>query len=78
MVARFILIALFLSLVACDSSRLDECSSVPVGRCDSVQTCCNSADCYFVVDDQEFQCNDGKDCDAAAAEVEAHCSTTAR
>lgn len=76
MLTRWILIALFLLVAGCSSGQagaLDECSAVPLGHCTKVQTCCNSTDCYFLVDDKEFFCDNGKNCDAAVAKVESYC-----
>ena len=78
MIARFSMIALFLSLGACTTSPLDECTSAPVDGCESVETCCNSTDCYFVADGQVFSCTNGKECDAAVADVKNHCASTAK
>ncbi|MDI1432685.1 hypothetical protein [Polyangium sorediatum] len=76
--ARLSMITLVLSLVACASSPLDECTLAPVDGCDSVETCCNSTACYFLADGQEFPCANGKECDAAVADVKAHCKSTAQ
>jgi hypothetical protein len=68
-----LVITMIYLFVGCGPALLDECTSAPLGACPSVQTCCNSTECYFLVNGEEFLCDDDKACDAAIAEVETTC-----
>lgn len=74
------MIALLFLFAACGGGQpgaLDECESHSLGSCETVQTCCNATDCYFLVDGEQYSCGgDGKDCDAAVAEIEDYCGDT--
>lgn len=87
MLARFVMLALFLPSVACDvlltdDKALFECTAAPLGNCEKVDTCCDSTECFFEVDGREFACDEKtteagevhkKACDAAIARLEDYC-----
>jgi hypothetical protein len=77
------MLALCLPFAACGNGRaLFLCNSAPLGNCEKVDTCCDSTECFFEVDDRQFPCDEEttdtghvlwKDCDAAIARLEDYC-----
>lgn len=71
MLIRFVMLS-FLSLSACGDA-LFKCTATTLETCDEVQTCCDSTECFFEVDEKEFRC-DGKKCDEATARLREYCA----
>lgn len=75
------MIAIFFALLACSTivklgGTTAECHATALGTCDLIYTCCDDTDCYFLIDDERFDCDEGRDCDAAVVEVEDYCGDT--